>query len=295
MIGTMRVAVTGANGQLGTDLVKVMSDWSLVPLTHSDLDICDHAQTRRVIADAKPDIVINTAAFNRVDDCEDELAKAFAVNAFAVRNLAKICADLACIFVHISTDYVFDGRKGTPYTEEDAPNPLSVYGASKLAGECFVRNICPKHFVVRTSGLYGTARSRAKGGTFVATMIRLAKEEKRIRVVNDQVLTLTCTKDLADKLKELVQTETYGLYHITNSGHCSWYEFAGKIFELMGLTPDFGPTTTAAFGARARRLAYSVLAREGLRRLGLNDLRPWPEALYSHLATTGHLRVREMV
>jgi len=277
-----RVVVIGANGQLGTDLVKAMADWNLVPLTHSDLDICDFVYTRKVLEDAKPEIVINTAAFTRVDDCEEEVSKAFWVNAFAVRNVAKVCADLDCALVHISTDYVFDGRKGAPYTEDDPPNPLSVYGASKLTGEYFVRNICPKHFVVRTSGLYGIAGSRAKGN-FVETMIRLAKEGKPIRVVTDQVLTPTYTRDLAEKLKELLQTKAYGLCHITNSGQCSWYEFAGKIFELVDLRPDFSPTTTAAFGAKARRPAYSVLAHNKPKQLGLNDLRPWPEALKAHL------------
>jgi dTDP-4-dehydrorhamnose reductase len=285
-----RVAVIGASGQLGTDLVKVLSDWDLVPLTHSDLDVCDFVYTRKVLRDRRPDIVINTAAFNRVDDCEEEVSKAFWVNAFAVRNLAKVCADLDCVFVHISTDYVFDGSKGAPYTEDDAPNPLSVYGTSKLTGEYFARNLCAKHFVVRTCGLYGTAGSQAKGGNFVETMIRLAKEGKPIRVVNDQVLTPTYTRDLAEKIKKLLQTETFGLYHITSSGQCSWYEFAGKIFELMGLKPAFGPTTTAAFGAKARRPAYSVLAHNGLQRLGMDDLRPWPEALQAYLIEKGYCK-----
>lgn len=284
----MRVAVIGANGQLGTDLVKVMDGWDLVPLTHSDLDICDFVYTRKVLEQAKPDIVINTAAFNRVDDCEEEVSKAFWVNAFAVRNLAKICAELDCVLVHISTNYVFDGCKKEPYTEDDLPNPLSVYGASKLTGEHFVRTICPKHFVIRTSGLYGVAGSRAKGGNFVETMIRLAKEGRPIRVVNDQVLTPTYTKDVAEKIKELVQTQAYGLYHITNSGECSWYQFASKIFELLGLAPDFGSTTTAEYGAKARRPAYSVLAREKLKHLGLGDMRPWPEALVEYLREVGH-------
>jgi len=286
----MRLLVIGASGQLGTDLVKVMDDWDLVPITHADLDICDFVYTRKVIEEKKPDVVINTAAFNRVDDCEEEVSKAFWVNAFAVRNLAQVCADLDCILVHISTDYVFDGRKKEPYTEEDPPNPLSVYGASKLTGEYFVRNICPKHFVIRTSGLYGVAGSRAKGGNFVETMIRLAREGKPIRVVNDQVLTPTYTKDLAQKITELSQTEAYGLYHITNSGQCSWYEFASKIFELVGVKPDFRPTTTAEFGAKAKRPAYSVLAHEGLMRLGLGDLRPWQEALAAYLIEKGHLK-----
>jgi dTDP-4-dehydrorhamnose reductase len=285
-----RVAVIGANGQLGTDLVKAMSDWDLVPLTHSDLDICDFVYTRKVLQDTKPEIVINTAAFNRVDECEEEVSKAFWVNAFAVRNLAKICADLDCVFVHISTDYVFDGRKGSPYTEDDPPNPLSVYGSSKLAGESFARNFCPKHFVVRTCGLYGTAGSQAKGGNFVETMIRLAREGKPIRVVNDQVLTPTYTKDLAQKIKELLQTEAYGLYHITSSGQCSWYEFAGKIFELLGLKPDFGPTTSVEFSAKAKRPAYSVLAHSRLQQLGMDDLRPWLEVLQAYLIEKGYLK-----
>ena len=286
------MAIVGAGGQLGTDLVRVMQDWHVIPLTHADLDICDFVYTRKVLEDAKPDIVINTAAFNRVDDCEVEVSKAFWVNAFAVRNLAQICADLGCVFVHISTNYVFDGKKREPYTEDDPPNPLSVYGASKLTGECFARNICPKHFVIRTSGLYGVAGSRAKGGNFVETMIRLAKEGKPIRVVNDQVLTPTYTKDLAEKIKELVQTEAYGLYHITNSGECSWYEFAAKIFEFLGLKPDFGPTTTAEYGARARRPAYSVLAQKKLKHLGLGDMRSWSEALAEYLREAQHGPIR---
>ena len=286
----MRVMVIGASGQLGTDLVKVMDDWDLVPITHADLDICDFDYTRKVLEKKKPDVVINTAAFNRVDDCEEEVSKAFWVNAFAVRNLAQVCADLGCVLVHISTNYVFDGRKREPYTEEDPPNPLSVYGASKLTGEYFVRNICPKHFIIRTSGLYGVAGSRAKGGNFVETMIRLAREGKPIKVVNDQVLTPTYTRDLAEKIKELVQTEAYGLYHITNSGECSWYEFAAKVFELLDLHSEFAPTTSAEFGAKARRPTYSVLAHNQLRNLGIDDLQPWPEALKVYLKEKGHLK-----
>jgi len=254
------------------------------------LDICDFVYTRKVIEEKKPDVVINTAAFNRVDDCEEEVSKAFWVNAFAVRNLAQICADLDCVLVHISTNYVFDGRKREPYTEEDPPNPLSVYGVSKLTGEYFVRNICPKHFIIRTSGLYGVAGSRAKGGNFVETMIRLAKEGHPIRVVNDQVLTPTYTKDLAKNIKELIQTEAYGLYHITNSGECSWYEFAAKIFAILRLAPDFKPTTTAEYSVKAPRPRYSVLAHKKLRQLGMKALRPWSEALVAYLQEKGYIR-----
>lgn len=278
----------GANGQLGTDVVEVLRDWDLIPLTHRDLELCDVVDTRKVLSEADPQLVINTAAFNRVDDSEDEPSKAFQVNTYAVRNLAQLCAELDCRLLHVSTDYVFGGEKGTPYTEDDAPNPLNVYGVSKLAGEYFVRNLCPKHFVIRTSGLYGLAGSNGKGGNFVETMIRLAHEGRPIRVVDDQVLTPTYTKDLAQALEQLVRTDAYGLYHITSSGQCSWYEFAARIFELLGLAPDFGPATTAAYGAKARRPAYSVLAHHKLKQLGFDDLRLWPEALETYLKEKGH-------
>ena len=284
-----RVVVIGANGQLGTDLGEVLDEWDLIPLTHSDVDICDFVHMREVLSGTQPEIVINTAAFNRVDDGEDDPSKAFLVNTYAVRDLARICADLGCVLMHISTDYIFGGEKRTPYTEDDTPNPLNVYGVSKLAGEYFVRHLCPKHFVVRTSGLYGVAGSSGKGGNFVETMIRLAKEGKPIRVVNDQVLTPTYTRDLAEKIKDLLQREAYGLYHITNSGQCSWYEFAFQIFEFMGLKPDLAPTTTVEFGAKARRPACSVLAHSKLKQLGLDDLRLWPEALEAYLQEKRHI------
>lgn len=283
-----RVVVIGANGQLGTDLVEVLHDWDLIPLTHSDLDICDVVHTRKILSEADPQLVINTAAFNRVDDCEDEPSKAFRVHTDAVRNLARLCADLDCGLLHVSTDYVFGGEKSAPYTEDDAPNPLNVYGVSKLAGEYFVRALCPKYFVIRTSGLYGVAGSSGKGGNFVETMIRLAHEGMPIRVVDDQVLTPTYTKDLAQALEQLVQTDAYGLYHITSSGQCSWYEFAARIFELLGLTPDFGPATTAGYGLKAMRPAYSALAHYNLKQRGFDDLRPWPEALEAYLKEKGH-------
>ncbi|HXG51075.1 MAG TPA: dTDP-4-dehydrorhamnose reductase [candidate division Zixibacteria bacterium] len=280
----MRVVVIGAKGQLGSDLVKVLSGQVVGALKQSDLDIRDAARVREVLSRLKPDAVVNTAAFNRVDDCEDDPATAFSVNAYGPRNLARVCAEVNCVLMHISTDYVFGGEKRSPYTEDDSPNPLSVYGTSKLAGEYFVRNACPRHFVVRTSGLYGVAGSRGKGGNFVETMIRLAREGKPVRVVDDQVLTPTYTKDLAEKLEQLLRTDRYGLYHITNSGQCSWYEFAAKIFALTNLRPDFASTTSEAFGSKARRPAYSVLESERLRRAGFRPLNSWEEALGNYLA-----------
>jgi dTDP-4-dehydrorhamnose reductase len=284
----VKVAVLGARGQLGHDLIQAMAEWDCIPLTYADIDICDFISTRKVLAEAKPDVVINTAAFHRVDECEEQPEKTFRVNTHAVRNLAQLCAELDCGLAHLSTDYVFGDEKGTPYTEDDSPNPLNVYGVSKLAGEYFVRNLCPKHFVIRTSGLYGVAGSSGKGGNFVETMIRLAHEGRPIRIVDDQVLTPTYTKDLAQAIEQLVQTDAYGLYHITSSGQCSWYEFAARIFELLGLTPDLGPSTTAAYGLKARRPAYSALAHHNLKQRGFDDLRPWPEALEAYLKEKGY-------
>jgi len=283
-----RVVLIGSNGQLGTDLMKELCSWDLSGLTHRDLDICDRNRARTVLLERNPEVVVNTAAYNRVDDCESEVEKAFQVNAFGVRNLAQVCTELDCVLVHVSSDYVFGGEKRDPYREDDTPNPLSVYGTSKLAGECFVRNLCRKHFIVRTSGLFGIVGSSGKGGNFVETMIRLARESKPIRVVNDQITTPTYTKDLAHKIKELLPTNAYGTYHITSSGHCSWYEFAEKIFEFLGLRPDIGPTPTEHYGQRARRPSYSVLAHDKFQELGLDDMAPWPNALENYLSEKGY-------
>lgn len=287
----MRVLIIGGRGQLGTDLVRVLCDWDVTATTSAELDVCDFAGTRRRLLDLRPELVINTSAFHRVDDCEDEAERAFLVNVHAVRNLAKVCSEIDAVLAHFSTDYVFGGDRDRPYTEDDMPCPLSVYGGSKLSGEHMVRAYCPRHFVVRTCGLYGVAGASGKGGNFVETMLRLAHAGKPIRVVNDQVLTPTYTLDLAMKIKELVQTQSYGLYHLTSASSCSWFEFAGKVFELAGVQPDFGPTTSVAFASKARRPAYSVLDNARLRALGLYDLRPWQEALAAYMREKGHVRL----
>lgn len=279
----MRVAIIGARGQLGTDLVKVMADWSVIPLAHEDVDVCDAKAARQVLEYVEPDVVVNTAAHNRVDDCEDEVEKAFAVNAFAVRNVAQVCTDLGAMLVHISTNYVFDGLKRKPYSEEDLPNPLNVYGLSKLAGEHFARNYCERNLVIRTSALYGVTGSRGKGGNFVETMIRLAAEGKVIRVVDDQFIAPTYTRDLALKIREMIEARICGLYHVTNDGYCSWHSFAERIFALLRLNVQVVPISSAELRAKARRPAWSVLGSEALRRAGLGGLRSWGEALVEYL------------
>lgn len=282
----MKVAILGAGGQLGTDLRRVMADWDVTPFRHADLDICDYQAVRKALEESDPDVVVNAAGYVRVDDAESQPEEAFRVNAFGVRNLAQVCAARGCILMHVSTDYVFDGRQSVPYTEDDCPNPVNVYGASKLAGEGFVRNLCPRHFVVRSSGLYGAAGSSGKGGNFIVTMLGLAKEGKPIRVVNDQVLTPTYTRDLAEMMRELLKTGAFGLYHATNAGQCSWYEFAERAFGLSGSLPDLAPTSSQAYRSLARRPSYSVLSVTNVSRTTGIDVRPWSEALADYLDST---------
>jgi dTDP-4-dehydrorhamnose reductase len=233
------------------------------------------------------------SAFHQVDVCETEPEMSFAVNATGAYNLACLAADLDFTLVHFSTDYVFDGRSRNPYPEDALPNPLSVYGTSKLAGEFLVHNFCPRHFVIRTTGLYGVAGAMGKGGNFVETMIRLGKSGKPLRVVNDQVMTPTATADLAAAIASLLQKEGkvgYGLYHVTSAGECSWYQFAAKIFALCGMDVDLSPQTTAEAGYQARRPAYSVLGHGRWLAAGLEELRPWPEALADYLRAKGHIQ-----
>lgn len=286
----MKIMILGAGGQLGSELVNILQDDTLIPLTHMDIEMTDEQQVNSILSSNMPDVVINTAAYHRVDDCEDNVELSFAVNSYAVRTIARICNDLGITFVHFSTDYVFGGEKKTPYVEDDCPNPHSVYAVSKLAGELFVRNICRRYYLIRTCGLYGAKGVSGKGGNFIETMIRLANGEKPLNVVSDQIVTPTYARELAAKVSQLIRTEEYGFYHITNNGGCSWYEFARTIFELTGIDADISPISSSEFGAKARRPAYSVLENRNLKLLGLDDMKLWQDALKEYLEEKGHLR-----
>jgi len=281
----MRILLIGANGQLAQDLLRFLTADEVVPVTHQQLEICDARAVQALFDAARPNCVINTAAFHLVDDCEEQAEKAFAVNAAGVSHLARTAQGAGAVFVHFSTDYVFDGLKQRPYIETDLPWPLSIYGMSKLAGEWGVQRYCEKYFLIRTCGLYGPGGARREGrkGNFVETMLRLAQEGNLIRVVSDQVSTPTSTRDLAEKLSALIRTENYGLYHMTNLGECSWYEFAREIFRQTRISPQLSPTTSETFGAKAPRPPYSVLDNAALRKAGFPDLRPWQEALAEYL------------
>ncbi len=280
----MSTVVLGAPGQLGRDLVPRLTG-NVTPLGRADVDLADGAALRAKLATLRPTVVVNCAAYNFVDKAEAEPNAAFAVNAWAVRDLAAICRDLDATLVQVSTDYVFglDAKRTTPFHEEDAPGPVSNYGLSKLAGEYLVRSICSKHIVIRTCGLYGVWGSGGKGGNFVETMLRVAGQGKPLRVVNDQRCTPTFTADLADAIVALLTTEVYGSYHITNAGDCTWFELAEEIFRLVGVSANLTPILSAEFGAPAQRPGYSVLANDKLATVGVPRPRDWREALAAYL------------
>jgi dTDP-4-dehydrorhamnose reductase len=288
----MKGLLIGANGQLGSDLVKALTSVDLVPLTHKDVDICEPVGLRETVRRYAPDVVLNMAAYHKVDECETNVQKTFAVNTYGVRNLALACREQDCALLHMSTDYVFGGdvERRTPYEETDPLAPINVYGVAKLAGEQFVRYILDRYWIVRSQWLYGVAGASGKGGNFVELMLRLAQEGRDIKVVADQIGSPTYTADLAGKIAQLITTERYGVYHITNKGACSWYQFASKIWELSDLHPNAEPTTTAAFGAVATRPAYSALNNSALRAIGMDDMRPWEEALAAYLEERKHGR-----
>jgi dTDP-4-dehydrorhamnose reductase len=278
--------VIGATGQLGSDLVRTFDQpGELVALSTRDVDILDAARTRSILEALQPTCVINTAAYNLVDRAEDDGRSAFALNAVAVGTLAAVCQAAGARLVHFSTDYVFDGAKRTPYLETDSPQPVNVYGQSKLAGERLALERCERSVIFRVCGLFGLAGSLGKGkGNFVETMLRLAREGRPLRVVSDQVLCPSYTLDLARKVWKVLPKVAHPIYHLTNAGQVSWYEFARRALELAGLTADLTPVTAAEYGARARRPAYSVLAHAHLAALGEDDLRPWDAALPAYVA-----------
>ncbi len=279
----MRIAVLGSAGQLGRDLLPRLKG-EVIPLTRADIDLAAPTNALGYLESVRPDVLVNCAAYNLVDKAEDDPAPAFAVNEEGVVTLAVACAALEIKLVHVSTDYVFgsDTARTTPYIETDTPSPVSQYGRSKLAGEAFVRQY-RQHLAIRTCGLYGVWGNGGKGGNFVETMLRLAGQNKPLRVVADQRCTPTYTADLADGMAKLIEQGTTGLIHLTNGGDCSWYELAAKIFELSGITADLTPITTAEFGAKAARPRYSVLGSSRVAETGV-QLRPWVEALAAYLA-----------
>jgi dTDP-4-dehydrorhamnose reductase len=282
------VAVIGGNGQLGTDVVAAFAgSGEIYSLTHQDLEVSVLDSVAASLRALCPDVVVNTAAMHHVENCEGDPERAYAVNAIGARNLAAVTAELGAVLIHVSTDYVFDGRKGSPYTEADLPLPLNVYGNSKLAGESFVRTGNEKHIVVRTSALYGRQPCRAKGGNnFIDRMLRLGRERGEVRVVATETVSPTSTCDLARQIVALSDAGAYGLYHATAEGSCSWYEFACEIFAASGLAVRCLVAGPNEFPAKVARPAYSVLENAKLNQAALNQFRHWREGLHTYLEQT---------
>ncbi len=281
----MRVGIIGVSGRLGQALLRAFDGHEVIGWRRADFDIRDHARTGDAILTASPEILINTAAFHNTDACEDDPAQAFAVNAIAVRNIAQACHKCRALLVHISTDYVFDGRKLEPYEEGDRPNPLNVYGVSKLAGEHFVTAICEQYYIPRVASLFGAGESVTKR-SFVDMVLGKAARSESLNVVDDIVMSPTYAEDAARAIRALVEVRgASGVYHVTNAGACTWYAFAVEILRAAGLTADVRPTTIEAFAPKAARPRYSALASRALIAAGVEPQRPWEEALHVYLKT----------
>jgi dTDP-4-dehydrorhamnose reductase len=282
----MNVAVIGANGQLGSDIVDAFSAAgdTVTPLTHAGIEISELESVRSALHAARPAVIVNTAAMHHVEQCEQDPAKAYAVNAIGARNLALVANELGALLVQVSTDYVFDGCKRTPYEETDIPLPLNAYGNTKLAGEYFVRSLASRCQVLRTSGLYGKRPCRAKGGlNFVDLMLKLAREKGKVRVVDDEFVTPTFTAELAAQIVALSRSDCNGLFHATAEGSCSWFEFAREIFLLTGTQVTLEAAAAGEFPAKVPRPKRSVLENRALKDLALNRFRPWQEGLTRYL------------
>lgn len=280
----MRLLVFGGWGQLGSDLALASTGrHELIRPTHAEVDVRDLAALDEAVHRHRPDVVVNAAAFHRVERCEQEPGPAFEVNAVGALNVGRAARSAGARSVYVSTDYVFPGDHPEGYREDDPVGPVNVYGVSKAAGERLTRLACPESLVVRASGMFGHAGSSGKGGNFVETMLARAASGEPISVVDDQVFSPTATADLAERLLELLRSDAPpGTYHLANRGACSWFEFARAVLELSGSEGRVSPRSTEE--AEVRRPRWSVLLDTRTEELGMKPARPWEEALRRYLA-----------
>jgi len=274
---SMRVLVTGAKGQLGTDLMNELKKRGLegIGVDVEEMDITDAAACQRVILGSKADAVIHCAAYTAVDAAEDNVDLCRRINGEGTRNVAQACRDAGVKMMYISTDYVFDGQGTRPWEPDDHRDPLNVYGETKYEGELAVEELLDQYFIVRIAWVFGVA-----GKNFIKTMLRLGRERGAVSVVNDQVGSPTYTYDLARLLVDMIQTDRYGRYHATNEGLCSWYEFACEIFQQAGMDEvKVTPVTSEAFAAKAKRPSNSRMSKEKLSDNGFERLPSWQDAL----------------
>lgn len=287
-----RVLITGAGGQLAQALMNAAPQAATcIGVSRAELDICDEVATQRVLENARPTLVINGAAYNLVDKAEGEGATAaLDINAIGVANLAKTCRDLSVPLLHFSTDFVFDGQKSTPYIETDATRPLSIYGASKLAGENIALLASPHNVVVRVCRLFGPVAAGGAGserkpaGNFPSLMLRLARERGKVCVVNDQIGNPSYTPDLARAVWQLVEKADGGLFHLCSAGEVAFDEYARTVFELAGVSCEVESLSSDEYGAAAQRPKYSVLDNSKAHRHGVTPLRHWKDALREYLS-----------
>lgn len=279
MVNTMKILVTGAKGMLGTDFCEYIKKNNLAPIEWDlpDNDITEVNRTIKNIEQLKPQVIVHFAAYTDVDGCELNKSKAYAVNTQGTWAMVLATKEIGAKFIYISTDYVFDGKKES-YQETDTPNPINYYGLTKFLGEQLVLQHLKKYFIVRTSWLFGK-----HGKNFVSTILKLAREEKQLEVVNDQIGSPTYTKDLCEPLYQLMNCEHYGIYHLTNSGICSWYDFAKEIIKQTGLTTPVIPITSDKLTRPAKRPNFSVLENHNYKKIFNKSLRNWQEALNDFL------------
>jgi dTDP-4-dehydrorhamnose reductase len=281
----MKVAVLGSNGQLGSDLQKELTDkgCDAVPLTHKDINVEDYESVSEILRSLKPDVIVNTAAYHVVPQCESDPLRAYQVNSLGALHVAKVGNALGARVVYYSTDYVFDGLKGCPYVETDLPHPLNIYASTKLLGEFYTLNHAAESMVLRVSGLYGRIPCRAKGGNFITTMIKAAKQKPVVKVVRDEILTPTSTSAIARSTYDLIANNGRGLFHLTCEGDCSWYDFARVIFDTLHITTPLESCSVNDLPSTVRRPLYSVLENERLKGLQLRTLPHWKDALVEFL------------
>jgi len=287
----MKYMIIGAKGQLGQEFAKLLSADQIIALDIEEIDVSVRESVETVLGKLTFDAVINLAAFHNVNGCEDSPDQAFAVNATGAYNVAEVAGSMGKKVAFFSSDYVFGGdeERAVPYTENDHPAPLSIYGASKVAGENLVRAAQPdNHLIIRSSSLFGCVTSK-KGWTFPELMLHKARAGDDLKVVKNQIMAPTYTYDLASRVLELFDNGATGTFHVANSESCSWYEFACATFDLVGLTPNIRPVSLREFPAKARRPEYSVLSSVRIEEIKLSPLQTWREALKSYLVEKGEI------
>lgn len=274
------ILVTGSTGQLGSDVVKELlkRGYSTLSPNRSEFNLCSEDSIRNYILNSNCEAIVHCAAYTQVDKAEDEKDLCIKINATATKHIVKCAKILDIPMIYISTDYVFDGTKDGEYTENDETNPINIYGESKLAGEKYVQEILDKYYIVRTSWVFNI-----NGKNFIETMLRLSKANNQLSIVNDQIGSPTYTKDLSRLLVDMLETSKYGLYHATNEGYCSWYEFANTIFKLANINIDIKAINSNEYASRAKRPLNSKLSKDKLIEYGFKPLPNWKDALKDYL------------